>query len=84
MKDIPITEHNYGWNVKSNEGGVIIRLADGSLRTFAFKNADEFNALTALLSQSPVFYNTENDFIHTGWTEAPSTGWNTTMLAKKR
>jgi len=83
MKDIPITDHNYGWNVKSGEGGVIIKLADGTRRTFALKSAEEFNALAALLNQSPVFYNTENDFIHTGWAEVPCTEWNTTMLSKK-
>ena len=69
MPIVAIESYKIGWNPKTKEGGVRIKLANSNQEiAVPVGTAAEFTAVAMVLNESPVSFNTDNGFIHTpGW-----------------
>lgn len=65
MSNILITSYQMGWNPKTNQGIIQIRVQSGEVIKVPVENAQEFSAISLVLNESPIFLNTENGFIAT-------------------
>jgi hypothetical protein len=65
MPVVPIASYEIGWNPKTKQGAVRIKLGNGQEYPVPVGTAEELAALAMILNESPVSLNTDTGFIMT-------------------
>jgi hypothetical protein len=65
MPLVEIKSYALGWNPKTKEGSLRIKLANGQDYPVPVSSAAELAALAAILNESPIGLNTDTGFIMT-------------------
>jgi hypothetical protein len=62
-----ILRYGLGWNPNTKQGAITLDVGDAQPMRVPVSSAEEFAALAAVLNEEPVFLDTTNGFIVTGW-----------------
>ena len=65
MPVVAIASYEIGWNPKTKQGAVQIKLENGQAYPVPVGSAEELSAVAMILNESPVSLNTDNGFIMT-------------------
>jgi hypothetical protein len=65
MASVPIVGFKFGWNPKTKQGAVQIKLANGQEYPVPIGNAAELAAVATVLNESPIVLNMDTGYIMT-------------------